>query len=458
MLKNNPSQLKSFPFDQGGSALLAAYKKSFSARIVVQFLFTCLVSYFVLIWLTDWPTFSIFIVDLLVCLYLCSIFTHKLRYIFLLHPFIMWISGQFFSVPFLELGDGPAYKFVIDNYINDPDVLVSTFEYMGMIETFKYISLGIAPVFGIPEYLYGAPESNVYFLWQCCFHIILVAACVTLARVWQVVWDEYLLAIALFAVVSPSFFEFVVAPTRHVVTFASVFLFYISFIAISQKISIDRLVGLVVAITLVVISKFTLLIPLLIFCTYYLLFEGAGESISRSKKILIALLIFGALAFGYENFSSKISEYGDNSLSGANTFSGLVAIPVLGMFFKYLYALLAPFPWHEAPVFIDTTYGGNQLMFVMHMLSSLTGVYFFARLLIYGKPLLKQYYDLRPMVMFALIMSLSILMGSTGFHMYLIIYFPFLAPLFLIKNYRLSYYFPLVFVIVVEGVYAVAKL
>ncbi len=458
MVKNNSTQFTSLPYAHGRRVLQASSNKFFSTIIATQFILTCLVSYFVMIWLTEWPTFSIFIVDLFFCLYLCSIFTHKLRYVFLLHPFFLWISGQLFSVPFIELGDGPAYKFVINNYINDPDMLVSTSVSMGMIETFKYASLGIAPVFGIPEYFYGAPESNVYFLWQGCFHIILVAACVTLAKVWRVVRDEYLFVVALFAVVSPSFCEFVVAPTRHVVTFASIFLFYISFIAIIQRVTLSRLGALLAAVLLVIISKFTLLIPILLFCMYYILFESAGKSISKSKKILIFTALICAVSLGYEIFSTKISEYGVNSLSGANTFSGIVAIPVLGIFFKYLYALLAPFPWHEAPIFIDTTYGGNHLMFVMHMLSSLTGIYFFVRLLFYGKPLLKQYLDLRPMVMFAFIMSLSILMGSTGFHMYLSIYFPFLAPLFLIKTFRLSYYVPLVFVIVVEVVYAVAKL
>lgn len=422
------------------------------------FFIICLAGYFVLIELTDQPHFAMFVVDLLFCFYLCTIFTHKLRYLFLLHPFIMVISSQLFSVPFMALGDGPAYKSVIDSYIYNPDILLTAIQDLGLVGTVKYASLGIAPVFGIPYYLYNNPDSNVFYLWQGCFHVILVAVCATLARVWKIARVEYLLVATLYAVVSPSFFELVVAPTRHVVTFASVFLFYISFMAISQKITIGRLAGLITAVVLVFISKFTLLIPILIFSTYYTLFVKAKNSISMSRKILIALIIFVVLVFAYGIFAEKISEYGETSLSGANTFSGLVAIPILGMLFKYLYALLAPFPWHDAPVFIDTIYGGNYLMFVMHMFSSLFGIYFFAWILIYWKPLLKQYSELSAMVMFGFIMSLSILKGSTGFHVYLLIYFPFFAPLLLIKRYHLSYLIPVVFVIIVEGVYALALL
>jgi hypothetical protein len=47
-------------------------------------------------------------------------------------------------------------------------------------------------------------------------------------------------------------------------------------------------------------------------------------------------------------------------------------------------------------------------------------------------------------------MSLSILKGSTGFHGYLSIYFPMLAPLFTIKQLQINPMLPIYFVIILE--------
>ena len=64
--------------------------------------------------------------------------------------------------------------------------------------------------------------------------------------------------------------------------------------------------------------------------------------------------------------------------------------------------------------------------------------------------------DLKRCVAFGLIMSLSILQGATGFHVYILIYFPFLAPLFAYRQLLVSPLLPIGFVLVLEGVMAVA--
>jgi len=88
------------------------------------------------------------------------------------------------------------------------------------------------------------------------------------------------------------------------------------------------------------------------------------------------IVILGFIGLGHDEFFSKLMEYSENSATGAASFSGLVNIPILGIFFKYLYALLSPFPWQNATTYIETTYGGNAFLFFMHMLSSLSGIYF----------------------------------------------------------------------------------
>ena len=429
-------------------------------NMTVKLVFACLRSFCLLILLGDFPRTSLFLTDLIVCGYLCSIFRQNIRYLFLLHPFILIISSLFFTVPFLELGDGNAYQVVVGQYADASDIdsagMNSLFESSSMLDAFKYMSLGVAPIFFIPDYLYGSPESSVYYLWEGCFSVILVALCATLAKAWGITRDNYLLMIVLFAVVSPSFFDLGAAPTRHIVTFNAVFLFYISFIALLQRFSISKLVSLLVAVVLVAISKFPLFIPLLIFCIYFIIIETKRKL--TAKNLFFILVVIAAVVVGFDDFLDKLLTYGRNSSAGAATFSGMANIPIIGVAFKYLYALLAPFPWQSAPIFIATNYGGNPLLFFMHMLSSVTGVYFFGRLIVFGKPLLKYYPDIRPLVMFGLIMSLSIALGETGFHIYLLIYFPFFAPLFTIKRYQLSFFFPLLFILIVEVFLTVAAI
>ena len=436
------------------------HRTNVHAKLVItymafKFLIVCLISYLVLISLTTLPHFSIFVVDLLFCSYLCSIFSPKIRYLFLIHPIILLLSSMFYNVPFLQLGDGEAYQIVVDQY-SESSGLLAVFGSFQLLDAFKYMSLGVAPVYLVPTYLYETPVSSVYYLWQGLYFVILIAICVTLAKSFSVIRNDYLLMIALFAVVSPSFYDLGAAPTRHTVTFISIFLFYVSFVALYKKFSVYRLTVLLTSVALVVISKFNLMIPIIIFSFYYSLYEK--RNVSNLKKFLIVIVIFSLIGFGFNVFLSNLMEYSENSTTGAASFSGLVSIPIFGIFFKYLYALLSPFPWQNATTYIETTYGGNEFLFFMHMLSSLSGVYFFARLLLYGKPILVENPEIRPMIVFGIIMSFSILFGSTGFHVYLLIYFPFFSPLLLIKRYQLNFLFPIVFVMMVEAIYTMASL
>jgi len=153
---------------------------------------------------------------------LSSIFSQKIRYIFLLHPIILLLSSLFYSVPFLQLGDGEAYQIVVDQYSESAGFL-EMFGSFKLLDAFKYMSLGVAPVYLVPIYFYGNPASSIYYLWQGLYSVILIAISVTLAKSFAVIRNEYLLMIALFAVVSPSFYDLGAAPTRHTVTFISVF-------------------------------------------------------------------------------------------------------------------------------------------------------------------------------------------------------------------------------------------
>jgi hypothetical protein len=408
--------------------------------------------------LRDWPYAAILVADLIFCIYLTTLFKSIYRYLFLLHPVILLIASQLYITPFLDGGDGLAYAVVVVQYIDSSTMEVRLGDLLGsfgLFGLFKHASFGIAPVYVVPEYFFASPADAVYYLWQGTFHVILCTVAITMARLWQAVSDKYLFAMALFAVVSPSFFDLGAAPTRHIVTFISVFFLFIAYAAIRQRLCASRAIGLIVGIVLVMISKIVLLLPFFIFVFVDQIFFS-GARLNRRKFILLTLIGVGMVFMG-SYFLDAFVAYQETATTGAATFSGYAQLPLVGWVVRYVYALLSPFPWSEAPLFIETTYGGNWLLFVMHVMSSLMGLYMFLIMLFHVRRVFNHDPELTRLLVYGLIMSLSILRGSIGFHTYLLIYFPFFAPLLVIKKYRLNLMVPLGFVISLEAFILVLK-
>ncbi len=429
-----------------------------TATLILKLLSVIFLGGLAFFYLQDWPYAAILITDLILCIYLTTLFKSKYRYLFLLHPGILLISSQLYVTPFLDGGDGPAYARVVAEYVDSSIMegqlndLLGGFDLFGLL---KHASFGVAPIYVVPEYFFTSPADAVYYLWQGAFHVILSSVAITMARLWRAVNDKYLFAMSIFAVVSPSFFDLGTAPTRHIVTFISVFFLFIAYTAIRQKLSVSRAIGLTFSIVLVMISKTVLLLPFFIFVFVDQIFLS-DVRLNRSNFILITLTGVGILFTGTYLLDTFVS-YQETATTGGATFSGNAQLPLAGWVVRYVYALLSPFPWSEAPLIIATTYGGNWLLFVMHVLSSLIGLYMFLIMLVHVRRVFNHDPELTRLLLYGVIMSLSILRGSIGFHVYLLIYFPFFAPLLAIKKYRVSLMVPLGFVILLETFILILK-
>lgn len=424
----------------------------------IKLIILAALGFVVLFIFADAPYAAILMLDILLCTYLVSLFKSKYRYIFFLHPLILFISSQLFSTPFLQAGDGEAYRGVVASYLNTRDLtfnISGLFSDFSTLDFFKYTSLGVVPTFAVPEFFFNKPADGVYYVWQGTFHVFLCALVVTLARTWRVLDGKYLYSMALFAVVSPTFFELGTAPTRHLVTFVGVFLLFITHLAVVQRLTVTRAMWFAVAVMLVLISKAPLLAPYMIFVTVDLFFIRRIK-LNAKGALFVGLLALGALLMGPYLYDTTLA-YEQTGKEGAATFSGLTQLPIIGWIVKYIYALLAPFPWSEAPTYIATIYAGNGLLFFMHTLSSLTGLYLFSVVIMKWRAILASDTELKQMVAFGLIMSLSILKGSTGFHGYLSIYFPLLAPLLAIRRFQINPLLPIGFVVFLEMFMLVGK-
>jgi len=402
--------------------------------------------------LANIPYLAILILDLLFCGYLVSLFKNKYKYFFLLHPVVLLVSSQLFTGSFLSAGDGLDYSSVVANNFNTQDLSFndngSIANFTGVV-LFKELSLGVFPTFIVPEFFFKNPAEEVYYLWQGTFHVFLSLIVVTLARLWRFLEEKYLFAMSLFVVLSPTCFELGTAPTRHYVTLFGIFLLLIAHLANRQRFRLSSLAWYIIAVLVVVISKVLLLIPYLIFVIIDIFF------INRSKLKLkyIVMIIVGLLVIvvSIKDYAlGSILSYEEVSKQGAATFSRFTEIPIIGWIVKYVYALLSPFPWYYSPTYIGN-YAGNWFLFFMHTISALTGLYLFFVVILKWRAILSADNQLKQVVAFALIMSLSILKGATGYHGYLSIYFIMLAPLLTIKQLQINPMLPIAFVVIMEA-------
>ena len=403
------------------------------------------------------PHSGILVLDLLFCGYLVCLFKSKYKYLFFLHPIALFVSSQLYTIPFLGGGDGDAYGQVVASLFDSHDLSFHG-ERLWAENTpfnfFKLASLGVIPTYAVPEFFFGNPADDVYYLWQGTFHVFLSLIVIVLARTWRVLEEKYLFAIALFVVISPTCFEFNTVPSRHIVTFFGVFLLLIAHIATIQRFTLFRAAWYTLAVVVVVISKAPLMIPYFIFVIIDQVF------IRRAKFDSKTIIVFGFLSIGILLMGSyfiKTVGYYEQISSGGLNYGAVGQIPIIGWIVKYVYALLGTFPWSSAPLYIDNNYNGNWLLFFMHTLSSLTGLYLFFIVILKRHAILASDIELKKTVVFGLIMSLSILSGATGFHGYLSIYFPMLAPLLTIKKLQINPILPIGFVVIMEAFVVFAK-
>jgi hypothetical protein len=277
---------------------------------------------------------------------------------------------------------------------------------------------------------------------------------VTLARLWRFLEEKYLFAMSLFVVLSPTCFELGTAPTRHYVTLFGIFLLLIAHLANRQRFRLSSLAWYIIAVVVVVISKVLLLIPYLIFVFIDIFFINQYKLKLKYIVIIVGLLVIIVSTKDYA--LGSIFSYEEVSKSGAATFSRFTEIPIIGWIVKYVYALLSPFPWYDSPTYIGN-YAGNWFLFFMHTISALTGLYLFFVVILKWRAILAADNQLKQVVAFALIMSLSILKGATGFHGYLSIYFIMLAPLLTIKQLQINPMLPIAFVVIMEAFVVLVK-
>lgn len=354
---------------------------------------------------------------------------------------IFVLSLGYTSTSFLSAGDGLSYL----NIYNDVIAQSGVFEYLNLhaeggasfISILKISSLGALPTFAVTDYLFDNASSVNYFTTQSLVHISFFILILAFIIKQNILPKNTLLYFTLFVLVSPSFFELGVAPTRHYFTFSAVFLLFYAHQLITLKKTFLRVFVLFLAFFAILISKPPYLFVYLIYVIVSLLL-----TYNENKKNIF-LLLLGVLIISYYVLIPYLTNYADTYIKISVMSMGRVAgdvlsIPILGWLIKYAYAILSPFPWHKWTIHVQDSYNGNIYGFLFHVMSSATGLFFVVVALLNFKNFKRLDRSERDMLLFGLIMSTSILGGATGFHGYISIFFPFFVPLLYLDHKILS--------------------
>ncbi len=399
--------------------------------------------------LSAFPLLAVFLANLLLCVAITLLFPEiRKRWLLLLYPLLVLAIACSITQNWFDAGDGPAHTPAAEEvfqqgYWGAAQSVSNELGTTSITRLAKHMSPGASLGYQIPFHFFGLPAQMAYqdafILSQGFVYLCLVGLIAVLIRHWNLVEPRFAFAFIAFLVLSPTALSGHSTPNRHLLTMAVVCLLLITHMAVLKVVSPQRLVLHGLSVALVLLSKPPLLIP---YAAFSVLFFGN----TKVKVRFIALGILLTIILSYFDFWDYLSLLSDNyaetrvmemRLLG----QGMMDIPVVGWSIKYIYAILSPFPWYRMDVFVNTILSGSYLLFLMNVASTLTGLYFLSILLLRGRRLLRRCGEdsaLRSFVVYGLVMSTTILYGATGFHVYLAIFFPLLAPMVVYKDLRVS--------------------
>jgi hypothetical protein len=251
---------------------------------------------------------------------------------------------------------------------------------------------------------------------------------------------------------------------RYTLLFLGLFLFLIAYLGLTRRQlgtqTLPLLGLLLVAILLVGVSRAVWLLPLVLFVILDLWARDKLPGVSFVLRRLpksSPFIVPAALVVLIQILSTDIvPERYVLSNSRVELNAGLFNIPLIGFILRLVYAALAPFPWTNFDQW--ELYGDNTMFLGVHMLSALLASWIILSLFARGRQILQGADDIRTSVIFGMAFMSSLAFGGIGFHVYLAPALPFLVTLFHDRANRISYLYPVGFVISVEMIAPMARL
>lgn len=398
---------------------------------IVKVIVLFLISYFLLLNYNNNPVLILVILTYLVIFYIISLLKTKYSLLLLLFPLIHYlISISFNGFNFMELGDGPLYRRHIVAIFSLYNKEQNTWDYILDLlfreHNVKYLQLGASISQLFADYNFGRSVTpQVYHLSQVLVYSILISLLALLARLWNTLKSVELNILIIGAMLWPPLINYISMLTRHHVTFFAVCLYFLAMDALWKKITFFRIIIFLLAIVLIVFSKVGIL-PFALLSSFiiYIL-----PSLETKLRKLFVFIVFGIIIFGIQIVNLTGLYKADLIYDDPSTFNIITEkLGVLAAPYKYLMAILSPFPWYKIKEqMYSLAFGGNLLSYSLHVVGAILSLHLMLTILINIKDIFNvQNTNKYKIVIFGIIMSLSIIGGSTGFNVYLLIYYPFM--------------------------------
>lgn len=400
----------------------------------MSWLRSILISGLLLVGLRDFPVLATLLASTIMCVYCAGILHKPVAAWVYVYPVACYLLSQGFTgYTFFDIGDGPAYFAIVNEILprlhwNNVTGLLGLLALAGP----KYLNIGFLPTALLPDSLFTNADEPTYQLTQAYVHVALVGLLLYLTVRWAVISAAYRIPIFLFMLVSPGYLALVSYPTRHHITSFGTFLLFISLEACLEKRSAGRLAALGVALSLVFLCKVGLL-PFALLYGLVRLYQPGRFWVNSALGGLLLVVIVGVYRYVSDFYNP---DYGTETIG---VFRNAYLGPVLPVY-KYVMAIVSPFPYYKYGVVVNTiAYGGNWLLLTLFIPAGMIGLWLFYRMMRHPLRLWRYNDETKRLFGYGGILSLSILGGSTGFLMYILICMPFFAPLFVIDKYNVPF-------------------
>ena len=385
---------------------------------------------------------TFFLFDIILSIYLFSLFKNKWSFLFLLHPIIVFVISLGFEIRFEDIGVGYTYMSAYDFFMN-PSELVENNKFLAIGLKSTYV--GIFPFLWLPNFIFSSKLGALtYFYSMSLWNLICAISFVKISKLLNSISKKYLFVLTLFFVLSPMSLEINNSIHRYHLLILGILLFFVSWINLNKENASKKYLSfliLIVSVLLIALSKLVLLISMLVFVflDFFLkkhikLFKKLSSGIWYFVFFIILLLIY---VIGFDILPEQYL-YTDFVKGPINAFT---QAPVIGYFVRILYSTLSPFPFLNFDQW--DLYGGNEMFLILHFFSCIIVLWLIISVFLNLKKLLLLKHEYRLSVLMIIALTLSLSFSAVGHNVYLSPAIPFLSIILMNKKYLCNIFYPL---------------
>jgi len=418
------------------------------------------------------PYATFFTLDTILSLFLVSLFHGRLRFLFLLHPFFVFISSFGFDMPYNDIGTSWTYHQTFERFI-DPDTLMLDWRLLVQAMFFstgnfgfQKIYVGIIPILFLPRFLFGDVPDIINYFSLSMFTMLYAAIGVTVARALGSMRGKLLLVIALYATVSPTFLEINKVMHRYGLMFLGLFLVLNAYMGFLQKRGFSSrkpilLLVMLIGLTLVVVSRPPMCLAVLLFIVLERFTSNKLPLVSHlfkrsNRNLKIILVLLGIVLFQCLGKFVIPEQYATHFSQVGGRYRMLSNLPIIGLVLRVVYAALSPFPFFGFSQW--ELYGNNELFLVLHLFSAIFAIWLVISVFSRLRSIVNDDGEVRVVVMFGLSIMASLAFSAVGHQSYIAPALPFLAVVLLRRSTRIPIQPAAGFVLFMEIVAQMARL